>query len=280
MKHGRKDKMIQRLKIICVIMFFAVAVLAAGAKDAGTTKPKGMVLISGGFYTPLYGSKNNRLQMKVAPFFIDKYPVTNKEFLEFVKKNPKWRKSKVKKLFADENYLKNWKSNLELGPNVLPDAPVTDVSWFAAKAYCEYYGKRLPTVAEWELVARASSDQADGSKNPAYFKQILEWYSKPAKEIILAVGNGEKNFWGVYDMHGLIWEWTSNFFSALVTGESRGDSGLERNLFCGSGSVSATDFKNYPSFVRFAFRSSLKANYTTSNLGFRCAKDFFNGRKK
>lgn len=250
---------------------------AAGNKESQI--PKGMVFIPGGIYKPLYGSKNISLEIKVAPFFIDKYPVTNKEFLEFVRRNPQWGKSKVKKLFADENYLKTWKGDLVLGNKALPEAPVTNISWFAAKAYCEYYGKRLPTVAEWELVAKASNNQADGSKDPKYIKQILEWYSLPAKEIILQVGKGEKNFYGVYDMHGLVWEWTSDFFNALVTGESRSDSGLERNLFCGSGSVSATDFKNYPAFMRFAFRSSLKANYTTADLGFRCAKDFYKGVK-
>ncbi len=161
----------------------------------------------------------------------------------------------------------------------MPNSPGTEISWFAAKAYCEYYGKRLPTVAEWELVGSASARKADGYDDSNYVDQILEWYSLPSPEILPPVGRKEKNFWGVYDMHSLVWEWTSDFFNALVTGESRGDSGLERNLFCGSGAVSATDFKNYPAFMRFAFRSSLKANYTTNNLGFRCAKDFFKGEK-
>ncbi|MFA7228156.1 MAG: formylglycine-generating enzyme family protein [Melioribacteraceae bacterium] len=231
-----------------------------------------MSLIKGGKYTPLYGSAKNGIEIKVAPFYIDKYPVTNARFLEFLKLNPKWKRSNVKKIFADRNYLSHWKSDLELGGSVDPNSPVTNVSWFAAKAYCEFYGKRLPTVAEWEFVAKAGSDQRDGSKNPGYLKQILDWYSKPSTGKMPAVGLSEKNYWGVYDMHGLVWEWTSDFFNSLVTGESRGDSGLERNLFCGSGSVNASDFKNYPAFMRFAFRSSLKANYTTGNLGFRCVK--------
>ena len=268
-----------KTKIIYVSLFFALMNFTTTARDRDTRFSKGMILITGGIYKSLYGSKNNPLNVKVAPFYIDKYPVTNAEYLEFVKEIPQWRRSKVKRLFADSNYLKNWKSDLELGNDVLPNAPVTDVSWFAAKAYCEYHDKRLPTVAEWELVGGASPHNADGYKDPNYIKQILEWYSKPTPEILPPIGQTEKNYWGVYDMHGLVWEWTSDFFSALVTGESRNDSGLERNLFCGSGSVSATDFKNYPAFMRFAFRSSLKANYTTANLGFRCAKDFDKGEK-
>ena len=259
-------------KNILIFIMLCVNALPAQSNKANTLN--NMVLISRGVYTPLYGEKNNTLKIKVTPFYIDKYPVTNAQFLEFVKANPKWRKSSVKKLFADRNYLSNWNNDLEFGKNTPPNSPVTNISWFAAKAYCEYYGKRLPSVAEWELVAKASAVSPDGSKDQNYVKKILEWYSQPMQEVIPAIGQHEKNYWGVYDMHDLVWEWTSDFFSSLVTGESRGDSGLERNLFCGSGSVNASDFKNYPAFMRFAFRSSLKANYTTNNLGFRCAKDF------
>jgi len=259
-------------KNILFFLILGIGVLLAQNNKINTTNK--MALISGGVYTPLYGEKNNNVKIIVASFYIDKYPVTNAQFLQFVKENPRWRKSKVKKLFADKNYLSHWENDLALGNNVLPNSPVTNISWFAAKAYCEYYRKRLPTVAEWELVAKASANNPDGSKDQNFIKQILEWYSKPVDQKIPSVGLHGKNYWGVSDTHGLVWEWTSDFFSSLVTGESRGDSGLERNLFCGSGSVNASDFKNYPAFMRFAFRSSLKANYTTNNLGFRCAKDF------
>jgi formylglycine-generating enzyme required for sulfatase activity len=48
---------------------------------------------------------------------------------------------------------------------------------------------------------------------------------------------------------------------------------LERQLFCGAGSVGAKDPGNFAAFMRFGFRSSLRAGYTVHNLGFRCAKD-------
>ena len=53
----------------------------------------------------------------------------------------------------------------------------------------------------------------------------------------------------------------------------QGDTGLERQLFCGAGSLGASDRANYPAFMRFGFRSSLRAGYTVHNLGFRCAKN-------
>ena len=74
-------------------------------------------------------------------------------------------------------------------------------------------------------------------------------------------------------MHGLVWEWTSDFNSIFLSGESRKDKDTDNNLFCGSGSVNATDLMNYAAFMRYAFRGSLKAKYTTKNLGFRCAQD-------
>jgi formylglycine-generating enzyme len=56
-----------------------------------------------------------------------------------------------------------------------------------------------------------------------------------------------------------------------VTGDARGDSGLERQLFCGAGSLDASNRSDYAGFMRFGFRSSLRAGYTVPNLGFRCA---------
>jgi formylglycine-generating enzyme required for sulfatase activity len=75
--------------------------------------------------------------------------------------------------------------------------------------------------------------------------------------------------YGARDLHGLVWEWTLDFNSALVTGESRGDSALERTLYCGSGAMGSADFENYPAFMRYAMRSSLEARYNVASLGFR-----------
>lgn len=65
-----------------------------------------------------------------------------------------------------------------------------------------------------------------------------------------------------------------HFNTAFVTGESRGDTALEKSMFCGSGAVGAADPSDYAAFMRFGFRSSLKGNFTVANLGFRCVKEF------
>ncbi|PZX92195.1 formylglycine-generating enzyme family protein [Flavobacterium aquariorum] len=230
-----------------------------------------MVTISGGTFVPLYGATTKK-PVKVAPFSIDVYPVTNAQYLAFVKKYPDYSRSKMKGLYADKSYLTQWESDFNYGKNNLSNAPITNVSWFAAKKYCECQGKRLPSMDEWEYVAMADEKRSDARTKEEFNRYILSWYEKP-KTYSNPVGQTFKNYWGVYDMHGLVWEWTSDFNSIFLSGESRKDKDTDKNLFCGSGSVNATDLMNYAAFMRYAFRGSLKANYTTKNLGFRCAKD-------
>ncbi|MFN0729450.1 formylglycine-generating enzyme family protein [Polaribacter gochangensis] len=229
-----------------------------------------MVSIKGGKYIPLYG--RDSAKVTISDFQMDVYPVTNEEYLKFVKENPRWRKSKVISLFADKRYLKSWKNDTEIGENQKLKSPVTDVSWFAAKNYCEIQGKRLPTVDEWEYVAMADKKVPDARRTESYNKFILGWYEKP-KTFENVVGSTFKNYWKVYDLHGLVWEWTSDFNSVLITGESRKDVDKDSDLFCGSAAVNATDLMNYAAFMRYAIRGSLKAKYTMKNLGFRCVKD-------
>ena len=220
--------------------------------------------IEGGVFTPLYGSAQK--PVSVDNFAMDVTPVTNAEFLEFVNTHPEWRRDSVSPLFAEAEYLRHWQSPTEIGPGALPDGPVVNVSWFAAKSYCAAKDMRLPTVNEWEYVASRPIPGADVRK------VILEWYSVLTPDILPSVTSGFKNSSGVRSMHGLIWEWTLDFNSALVTGESRADGSLDKSLFCGAGAASAADKSDYAAFLRFGFRSSLKAKYTVNNLGFRCVK--------
>jgi len=229
-----------------------------------------MVVITGGSFKPFFGSDTSIV--KVETFMMDEHPVTNRQFLAFVKANPQWRKSNVKRLFADESYLINWVSDTILPLNINPDSPVCSVSWFAAKAYSESVNKRLPTLDEWEYTARADEKLADARKVKDYSDRIVKLYMIKDRQFN-PVKQHNPNYWGVYDMFDLIWEWTDDFNSVLSTGDSRESSYDNKGLFCAGSATSATDLMNYAAFMRFGFRTSLKANYTVSNLGFRCAKD-------
>jgi sulfatase modifying factor 1 len=82
---------------------------------------------------------------------------------------------------------------------------VTNISWFAAKEYCDCQGKRLATLDEWEYVAMADEKRKDARSREEFNKYILSWYEKN-KTYNNSVGKTFKNYWGVYDMHGLVWE--------------------------------------------------------------------------
>ena len=251
------------LKTITTLFAFCVGTLFAQEVK--------MASIKSGSFVPLYGATSEK-PVNIASFNIDIYPVTNAQFLAFVKKYRAYSRSKMKGIFADKSYLTQWVSDFDYGTNNLNNAPITNVSWFAAKKYCECQGKRLPTMDEWEYVAMADEKRIDARSKKEFNKYIMSWYEKP-KTYLNPVGQTFRNYWGVYDMHGLVWEWTGDFNSIFLSGESRKDKATDKNLFCGSGSVNATDLMNYAAFMRYAFRGSLKANYTTKNLGFRCAKD-------
>jgi len=232
--------------------------------------PQGMAFIPGGDYKPLYAKETK--SRHTAPFFMDMTQVTNGDFLAFVKAHPEWRRSQVKRSLADANYLAHWAGDLELGDKAPVNAPVTHVSWFAAKACCEAQGKRLPTQDEWEFAARADATKQDASTDPTYLRQLLEWYSKPATSALEDVHAGVQNVYGLRGMHGLVWEWVHDFNATLLMGDSRSDGSLERKLFCGAGSLLASDVSNYAAFMRYALRSSLKGGYCVGSLGFRAAQ--------
>lgn len=221
---------------------------------------------------PLYLTKDSPL-IQVAAFFLDRLPVTNAEFAHFVSQHPTWQAGQAPALFVESQYLSHWLgTDGRPRPEQLQQA-VTHVSWHAANAYCQAQGKRLPTVSEWEYAAQASELSANGSKEVGYTQRILSWYAKPATAVLPNVGQSPANFWKIQDLHGLVWEWTQDFNTALVTGESRGDSSLDQGLFCGSAAAGSADPSDYAAFMRYGFRSSLKAPYTLGNLGFRCAQD-------
>ncbi len=257
------------MKSLILIFIFIFLSLQAFSQES---KPS-LVLISGGIYRPFYPADEKEKEIPIKRFYLQSLAVTNGDYLSFIKQNPGWQKGKPSKLFSDARYLAHWKSAAELGAKVDVDQPVTNVSWFAAKAYCEWKGLRLPRESEWEYAAVASETQADSRNDGVWRQRVLDWYSKPTSSTLQKVGKTPRNYWGIYDLHGLIWEWVLDFNNALVSSDSRDGKEVDKNKFCGAASLLATEKEDYATFMRMAFRASLKANYTTSNLGFRCAKD-------
>lgn len=230
-----------------------------------------MVLISSGEYIPLfkYGTDYSE-KIYVKSFMINKYPITNFEFKEFISKNPKWDFKNIDKIFADNNYLNLWKNN---DISDIYEKPIVYVSWFAADSYCSYINARLPTIDEWEYVASAGLNTSNGKNEPNFLQNILDWYIASQDKDLINTKNMQSNYWGVYGLHGVIWEWVNDFNSVILLNTDAEGGGLEEVLYCGATATNAINPADYVAFMRFAFRNTLEANYTSSSLGFRCVKD-------
>lgn len=264
------NKSKKKVNYLLTISCFLLLAFTFDSKTSNEVSSE-MVIIPAGEHTPFYGNQGDTT-IKIPSFLLDKYAVTNAEFLEFVIANPKWSKSKIPGIYGDRGYLKHWESDFKIGNKYdqIKNSPVTNISWYAANAYCKWKGKRLPTINEWEYAgsAKIPNDNSDLEKI------ILSWYSKPTPSNMPPVGSTFMNEFSLYDMHGLVWEWVYDFNSVIMDGDSRSNSAIKRELFCASGSFGAVNNGDYAAFMRFAYRGSLKANYTVSNLGFRCARSF------
>lgn len=249
---------------------------APAARGWASAKPSAtMARIPAGSYQPLYGATGGA-PVVVGSFWLDREPVTRGEYLEFVTTDPAWRRGAVRLLFAGQGYLSAWPGALDAGSPTDLRRPVTEVSWFAAKAYCRSQGKRLPTVDEWEYAASASETRTSVARDAGFIRRILALYAaRPNNGVLPPVGSGFRNAYGVRDMHGLAWEWTLDFNDVMVSDDSRESGsaagGKDHTLFCASAAIGASDPSNYPAFMRYAFRAGLTGRSTARTLGFRCA---------
>lgn len=254
-----------RVSVALLLLALPVAGLVAGAGRYAA--------LPGGAFRSALQYEDSKDGVRIAPFALMRTPVTNTEFLAFVKAQPQWRRDKVPSVFAESRYLSHWQGPTTLGPRALPQQPVTWVSWFAASAYCEARGARLPTWPEWEYAAAADETRRDARKDPAWRERILAWYSRPSNQALPRAGLQTANAYGVQDLHGLVWEWTDDYSALLVSSDNREQGDADKAKFCGAGALSMNDRDHYAVLMRVAMLSSLDGADATANLGFRCAGD-------
>lgn len=245
------------VKVLCTLGIALVALPSVYSAERKTSA----VRIPEGKFLPQYGPGGSKKSVSIGSFFLDPSPVTQHQFSEFLSSHPEWKKGAVSALMAEKSYLDDWEKSAS-GIRPTPkkkNFPVVYVSYFAAAAFCESMGGRLPTTLEWEYVAQEE------------IQVQMDWLSNPKPPT--AVGLGKANRFGIHDLYGQVWEWTEDYNSSFATADNRQDGELSKNLFCGAGSMNARDRKNYPAFMRYAMRSGLRPSYTILNLGFRCAYD-------
>ncbi|MBN8481171.1 MAG: formylglycine-generating enzyme family protein [Xanthomonadales bacterium] len=250
-----------------------VGVLAAAT--AAAAAPSGYAPIPAGSFASVLPGLDVGAPVEVAAFALRTEPVTEAEFLAFVTAHPQWRRDRAPRLLAEPRYLQHWPAAERIDP-ARAQWPVTSVSWFAARAYCESEQARLPTWHEWEYAAAADATRRDARTDPAWRERILGWYSRPNGDGPGAVG-GEANAYGVRDLHGLVWEWVDDANALMVSADNREQGDPDRQKFCGAGALSMQDRDNYAVLMRIAMLSSLGGADVTSNLGFRCARSTSSG---
>jgi formylglycine-generating enzyme len=271
-------------KAVCAAACLAAAAWAACgvqalAAAAQSRQPlAGYRSIAGGTITTLLPPDGKQAPITLPGFAMRVLPVTQEEFARFAQQQPQWRKSRAaSSSLADGQYLSHWPSDTAPG-NAQKFQPVTHVSWFAAAAYCQSEGARLPTWHEWEYAAAADEKRRDARNDPVWRARILDWYGQPSKPLPTA-GSTAPNVYGIRDLHGVIWEWVDDAGALMVSGDNRTQGDPDTLKFCGAGALSATDRENYPILMRIAMLSSLGAASTNRNLGFRCVKEI-NGAKR
>jgi formylglycine-generating enzyme required for sulfatase activity len=217
----------------------------------------------------------------VDDFWIDKFPVTNQQFAEFLNEakltNPEklinLRSSDVKIFMEDSIFVAE--SGFE-------NHPVIEVSWHSAKDYAEFYEKSLPTEAEWEKVARGSDermypwgneiegfianywdsgDPFDNSTTPVGF------FSGEIYDSLQTLNNASP--YGVYDLVDNVREWCFDWYQRDYYAESTyknptGPPSGTQKVVRGGG------YLFYPDNMRTTFRTSYEPTTTTNYIGFRC----------
>jgi formylglycine-generating enzyme required for sulfatase activity len=165
-------------------------------------------------YAYLPGSPPFTRQMNLKAFWIDKYPVTNREYAAFVAATGYHPQN-------DSNFLRQFVNGRV--PNGLEDHPVVYVSYSDAKAYAQWVGKRLPTEEEWQLAAGA----ADGRDWPWGNAEDTSHYnaSRSGTQPVNAHPSGASPY-GVEDLVGNVWQWTASLmdngrhFTVMLRGGS------------------------------------------------------------
>ncbi|HTK38504.1 MAG TPA: formylglycine-generating enzyme family protein [Pyrinomonadaceae bacterium] len=212
----------------------------------------------------------------IGPFFLDKHEVTNSEFKKFVKKYPQWTAARIPKQINNGNYLKDWNGNDY--PKGKANYPVVNVTWYAAVAYCQSLGERLPTEAEWEYAARGGLIDKTFPWGDEPIDKTRANYAGSGIKRTTPVGSYPANGYGLFDMAGNVWEFTADEWGPY-SGGAQNNPVNGGNLFLDNSFLGVTtrrvirggSWGGAPLNLRVTYRDSHPPDGAREFVGFRCA---------
>ena len=256
---------------------------AATVQDSSATIPKRiigkdgapMVLIPAGEFQMggAYSEERPVHTVNLDAFYIDKYEVTNAQYKKFLEANPQWRKDQIDRKYHNMQYLQDWDENDY--PGGKGDYPVAYVSWYAAKAYAEWAGKRLPTEAEWEKAARGGLVGKQYPRGNRITHDDANYGGSFGKDFwngTSPVASFPPNGYGLYDVAGNILEWCADWYDSEYYARSpkenpRGPSSGEIRVRRGG------SWSGGPGILRVACRLHEGSDAALDDTGFRCVQD-------
>ena len=263
------------MKIVAALAGLLCACFAALAADSPGTG--NMVVVPGGSF--VMGSNDGpdderpAHQVYVAPFQIDRLPVTNARFAEFLNvAGP--ANGKGERLFDDDDadariHRQGARWVADKG---FENHPAVEVSWAGARDYCAWRGQRLPSEAEWEKVARGTDQRKYpwGNAPPERTRaQYAARFNETAPADAFPAGASP---YGVLGMAGNAWEWVSSAYRPYPYERGDGREDLQ------AGPVRATRGGGHDSLAEEITTTQRGRNLSRApraghhNIGFRCAK--------
>lgn len=261
------------LRTLTGLLMLLAALLPWSAR-ADAAAPR-FVTVPGGHFVSSLLEGTRTVTMRVAPFAIMEEPVTEAQFAAFLRAHPEWQRGRIAPLFAGPNYLAGWLTPTDPGDAQAARRPVTAVSWFAARAYCDSLHAELPSWHQWEYAAAASSSRRDARANMTRRNAILAALMRATGQRPGLIGQRPANVYGLRDLNRLIWEWVSDYGAMFpdVNGDvgSAGSGSVLR--LCGGAALAFRDPSDYALAERVAAQSMLAPADSSPFVGFRCVRN-------
>ena len=232
--------------------------------------PEGEFLAGG----PKYDEGRGPFSVRLPAYYLAVYTVTNAQYARFLtESNPEQTDLEMWVSLDRDCFVRKTASHYEAYGGK-DDHPVVQVSWYGAKAYCEWAGLRLPTELEWEKGARGT----DGREYP-WGNQWDETMCRNEKNIgdettcsVGSYANG-RSPWGLYQMAGNVWEWCADEYDGFAYDRYRGGDISTQHVHLPShverGGSWINDASNW---FRCADRQACVTSARSRYDGFRCAR--------